>query len=62
MKTLGVDPGIRGGLAIVEMTNGMPTVISAIEVPTIGTGAKERVVSELFPRPLRRRRPERMPA
>jgi crossover junction endodeoxyribonuclease RuvC len=43
MRALGLDPGIRGGLAIVEMVDGIATVISAIEVPTIGTGAKERV-------------------
>jgi hypothetical protein len=43
MRALGLDPGVRGGLAIVETLNGIATVVSAIEVPTIGTGAKERV-------------------
>jgi hypothetical protein len=28
MKALGLDPGIRGGLAIVETVNGIATVVS----------------------------------
>jgi crossover junction endodeoxyribonuclease RuvC len=43
MKALGLDPGIRGGLAVVEMVDAIAIVVSAIEVPTIGVGAKERV-------------------
>ena len=39
---LGIDPGINGGLAIVDITN-TSIVIGAIDVPIIGTGAKERV-------------------
>jgi hypothetical protein len=30
MKTLGIDPGVRGGAAIVEMMNGITTLVSAI--------------------------------
>ena len=44
MRVLGVDPGIRGGLAAVEITNGAaPWLVDAIAVPVIGTNAKERV-------------------
>lgn len=42
MKILGVDPGINGGVAIVEITN-VSVVIDAIDVPVIGSKAKERV-------------------
>jgi len=43
-RVLGVDPGIRGGLAIVEISDGAaPKLVDAIDIPTVGTGAKERV-------------------
>jgi hypothetical protein len=38
-----VDPGIRGGAAIIEMANGIATLVSAIDIPVAGIGAKERV-------------------
>ena len=41
---LGVDPGIRGGMAIVAMnTNAAPCLMDAIDIPVTGVGAKERV-------------------
>jgi crossover junction endodeoxyribonuclease RuvC len=41
---LGVDPGIKGGLAIVEIADGAaPVLVECIDIPVIGTGAKERV-------------------
>jgi hypothetical protein len=41
MKILGVDPGIRGGLAIVELNNGAaPRLIDTIDIPVVGVGAK----------------------
>jgi hypothetical protein len=44
MKILGVDPGIRGGLAIVRVdTNDVPCLVDAIDIPVIGIKAKERV-------------------
>jgi len=44
MKRLGVDPGIRGGLAIVEIIDGTsPQLVDAIDIPVAGVGAKERV-------------------
>ena len=45
MKFLGVDPGIRGGLAIVSIdANGVaPLLVDAIDIPVAGVGAKERV-------------------
>jgi crossover junction endodeoxyribonuclease RuvC len=43
-KLLGVDPGVHGGLAIVEIIDGAaPTVIESIDIPIVGAGAKERV-------------------
>src|SRR5215467_4863969 len=43
-KVLGVDPGIRGGLAIVEHNDGAaPQLVDAIDIPVTGVGAKERV-------------------
>src|SRR5215469_1125624 len=40
---LGVDPGIRGGLAIVAINTGAPMLFDAIDIPVVGTAAKERV-------------------
>jgi Holliday junction resolvasome RuvABC endonuclease subunit len=41
---LGVDPGIRGGLAIVGISaNAVPCLVDAIDIPVAGVGAKERV-------------------
>jgi crossover junction endodeoxyribonuclease RuvC len=44
MKYLGVDPGIHGGLAILEINgDAAPQMLAAIDVPTIGVKAKEVV-------------------
>ena len=44
MKILGVDPGIRGGLSVVEIIGStVPRLIEAIDIPTVGMGPKERV-------------------
>ena len=44
MKILGIDPGVRGGLAFVEITDGAaPQLLDAIDIPVTGIGAKERV-------------------
>ena len=44
MKILGVDPGVRGGLAIIVINDGAaPQLVDAIDVPVAGAGAKERV-------------------
>ena len=44
MRILGIDPGVRGGLAIVEVNNGVaPKLVDAIDVQTVGIGAKERI-------------------
>jgi crossover junction endodeoxyribonuclease RuvC len=43
MKILGIDPGIYGGLAIVELDGGIATLVDAIDIPVHGTKAKERV-------------------
>src|SRR6516225_4192945 len=42
-RVLGIDPGVRGGAAIIEMVNGVATLVSAIDIPVAGVGAKERV-------------------
>jgi crossover junction endodeoxyribonuclease RuvC len=44
VRILGVDPGVHGGLAIVAIEDGAaPRLVEAIDVPVIGTNAKERV-------------------
>jgi crossover junction endodeoxyribonuclease RuvC len=44
LKILGVDPGVRGGLAIVAIENGgAPQLVDCIDIPVAGAGAKERV-------------------
>jgi Holliday junction resolvasome RuvABC endonuclease subunit len=44
MRVLGCGPGVRGGVAILESNDGAaPKLIDAIDIPTVGTGAKERV-------------------
>jgi Holliday junction resolvasome RuvABC endonuclease subunit len=44
MKILGIDPGIHGGLSIVEITDGAaPVLVECVDIPVIGSGAKERV-------------------
>ena len=41
---LGIDPGVRGGLALVEINDGTaPALLEAIDIPTVGIKAKERV-------------------
>ena len=42
---LGVDPGIRGGLAIVaiDVNGAAPQLVDMIDIPLAGVGAKERV-------------------
>ena len=44
-KILGVDPGaVHGGLAIIELVNGaLPVLVDVIDIPVVGTGAKQRV-------------------
>ena|SRR6516225_866012 len=43
-RILGIDPGIHGGLAIIRSDDGAtPQLVDAIDVPVVGTGAKERV-------------------
>lgn len=39
----GVDPGVKGGLAIVRSDDSIDQLADAIDIPTIGSGAKERV-------------------
>src|SRR5262245_10214081 len=44
MKICGIDPGIHGALAIVELNDvSTPRLLDVLDVPTIGTGAKERI-------------------
>jgi crossover junction endodeoxyribonuclease RuvC len=43
-RILGIDPGIHGGLAVVQIADGAaPVLTECIDIPVIGTGAKERV-------------------
>jgi crossover junction endodeoxyribonuclease RuvC len=44
MRILGIDPGINGGLSVIEIVDGTaPVMVAAIDIPVIGSGAKERV-------------------
>jgi crossover junction endodeoxyribonuclease RuvC len=47
VKVLGIDPGVRGGLAIVSAGHdgaaAVPSIIGAIDIPVAGAGAKERI-------------------
>jgi Holliday junction resolvasome RuvABC endonuclease subunit len=44
MKILGIDPGICGGLSVIAIDDGAaPQLIDAIDIPTVGLAAKERV-------------------
>jgi Holliday junction resolvasome RuvABC endonuclease subunit len=45
VKYLGVDGGIRsGGLAVVEIVDGRaPILVAAVDIPTVGLKAKEKV-------------------
>jgi crossover junction endodeoxyribonuclease RuvC len=44
VKVIGIDPGVRGGLAIIDLNDGAaPQVVDAIDIPVTGIGAKERV-------------------
>jgi len=43
-RILGVDPGVRGGLAIIAIDGAAaPQLLDAIDIPVIGSGAKQRV-------------------
>jgi crossover junction endodeoxyribonuclease RuvC len=43
MIVLGVDPGIHGGLAIVGNDADRAIMVDAIDIPVVGSGARERV-------------------
>src|SRR5215472_9329102 len=44
MKICGIDPGIHGALAIVAINDSIaPQLLDVLDVPVIGSGAKERV-------------------
>jgi crossover junction endodeoxyribonuclease RuvC len=59
MMILGVDPGIHGGLAVVDTNNGgTPRLVDAIDIPVVGVGAKERVDPLAFRDWLRKHAPQ----
>jgi crossover junction endodeoxyribonuclease RuvC len=44
MIVAGIDPGIRGGAAVVRVAGGAaPRLIDVIDIPVTGSGARERV-------------------
>lgn len=45
---LGVDPGLHGGIAIVDIAPHKPVLIMAIDIPLVGEKAKERVDVQEF--------------
>ena len=43
-RVLGIDPGaVSGGLAIVDIVDGITTLVDAIDLPVVGTKAKQRI-------------------
>jgi crossover junction endodeoxyribonuclease RuvC len=43
MRICGIDPGINGGLAVVHIDESGALLVDAIDIPTVGIKAKERV-------------------
>jgi Holliday junction resolvasome RuvABC endonuclease subunit len=44
MRVLGIDPGVHAGAAMIEIADGAaPQLVDAIDIPTCGSNAKERV-------------------
>lgn len=43
MLALGIDPGLAGGLALIEAGAGSSQLLRVVDVPTTGEGAKRRV-------------------
>jgi hypothetical protein len=44
MRVLGVDGGIHGGCAVIDIVDdAAPQLLDAIDIPVVGVGAKERV-------------------
>ena len=44
MKILGIDPGVRGGLAVIDVVDDTsPQLVDAIDIPLTGVKAKERI-------------------
>src|SRR6516162_8932129 len=43
MRIVGVDPGLSGACALLEIANGDTTLVEVIDAPIIGSGAKQSV-------------------
>jgi hypothetical protein len=43
MKIIGVDAGLSGALALLEVANNDTTLVDVIDVPIVGSGAKQSV-------------------
>jgi crossover junction endodeoxyribonuclease RuvC len=57
-RLLGVDPGVNGGLSIIEITDGAaPVLVGCIDIPVIGSAAKERVDSAAIRNFIERHKP-----
>jgi crossover junction endodeoxyribonuclease RuvC len=42
-RIIGIDPGLSGALALLEVANGDTTLVDIIDTPTAGSGAKQAV-------------------
>jgi hypothetical protein len=42
-RVIGIDPGLSGALALLEVANGDTTLVDVIDVPVVGSGAKHSV-------------------
>src|SRR5262249_1308634 len=40
---IGIDPGLSGALALLEVANGDTALVDVIDVPIVGSGAKQSV-------------------
>jgi crossover junction endodeoxyribonuclease RuvC len=43
MKVLGIDPGLAGGIAVIDIIDGCCTSAVVVDIPTAGTGRRCRV-------------------
>ena len=57
MKVLGIDPGIHGGLAVLEIVGRDIALIDVIDVPITGSGAKQSADAILLQEWLQRHGP-----
>jgi crossover junction endodeoxyribonuclease RuvC len=59
MIIAGIDPGIRGGIAVIHVADGgAPLLLEAADIPVVGAGARERVDGIALRGWIRKHKPE----